>query len=196
MKKKLCAVMVFVLTAVMASGCVKKEEIQKYSHVDYAMGTVTNTTLYGRSPDLSEAEQEMMEKMKKLETEQLSWRKDSSAVAKLNQGNQRVADVPEPLFTWMKKSLQIAKDSKGAADPAIGSLTRMWDFESENPKVPDADKIKALIKDGIVSNAYEHVKLNEKQKTVRKAREIKMDLGAFGKGIGTDEAMRLSLIHI
>ena len=43
-KKKLCAVMVFVLTAVMASGCVKKEEIQKYSHVDYAMGTVTNTT--------------------------------------------------------------------------------------------------------------------------------------------------------
>ena len=48
MKKKVCAAMVFVFTAVMASGCVKKEEIQKYSHVDYAMGTVTNTTLYGR----------------------------------------------------------------------------------------------------------------------------------------------------
>ena len=49
MKKKVCAAMVFVFTAVMASGCVKKEEIQKYSHVDYAMGTVTNTTLYGLS---------------------------------------------------------------------------------------------------------------------------------------------------
>lgn len=182
--------MVFVFTAVMASGCVKKEEIQKYSHVDYAMGTVTNTTLYGRSPDLSETEQAIMEKMKKLETEQLSWRKDSSAVAKLNQGKQRAADVQEPLFTWLEKSLQIAKDSKGAADPAIGSLTQMWDFESKNPKAPNADKIEALIKDGIVSSAYAHVKLNEQQKTVRKEREIKIDLGAFGKGIGTDEAMK------
>ena len=190
MKKKVCAAMVFVFTAVMASGCVKKEEIQKYSHVDYAMGTVTNTTLYGRSPDLSETEQAIMEKMKKLETEQLSWRKDSSAVAKLNRGKQREADVPEPLFTWLEKSLQIAKDSKGAADPAIGSLTQMWDFESKNPKAPNADKIKALIKDGINGNAYEHVKLNEKRNTVQKAGEIKIDLGAFGKGIGTDEAMK------
>lgn len=190
MKKKVCAAMVFVFTAVMASGCVKKEEIQKYSHVDYAMGTVTNTTLYGRSPDLSETEQAIMEKMKKLETEQLSWRKDSSAVAKLNRGKQRAADVQEPLFTWLEKSLQIAKDSKGAADPAIGSLTQMWDFESKNPKAPNADKIEALIKDGIVSSAYAHVKLNEQQKTVRKEREIKIDLGAFGKGIGTDEAMK------
>ena len=181
MKKKVCAAMVFVFTAVMASGCVKKE-IQKYSHVDYAMGTVTNTTLYGRSPDFLETEQTIMEKMKKLETEQLSWRKDSSAVAKLNRGKQRAADVQEPLFTWLEKSLQIAKDSKGAADPAIGSLTQMWDFESKNPKAPNADKIEALIKDGIVSSAYAHVKLNEQQKTVRKRGRSKLiwELSARG----------------
>lgn len=191
MKKKLCAVMIFLLTAVSAAGCEKKEEIKKYSHVDYAMGTVTNTTLYGKSQDLDESEQELMQEMKKLETEQLSWRKDSSSLAKLNQGDQTKAAVSEPLFSWLKKSLQIAADSGGAADPAIGSLTRMWDFESNNPKAPDAQKLKELIFEGVVNNAYEHVELDEKQKSVKKTASVKFDLGAFGKGIGTDEAIKI-----
>ena len=182
--------MVILIAAVAAGGCQKKEEIQKYSHVDYAMGTVTNTTLYGNSQDLNEIEQKMIDEMKQLETGQLSWRKQSSGVAKLNRGNRGKVSLSEPLFTWLKKSLQIAKDSGGAADPAIGSLTQMWDFESKNPSAPDAQKINALLKEGVISNAYEHVELDDKNKTVKKNSSIKIDLGAFGKGIGTDEALK------
>lgn len=191
MKKKLCTAMVILIAAVAAGGCQKKEEIQKYSHVDYAMGTVTNTTLYGNSQDLNETEQKMIDKMKQLETGQLSWRKQSSGVAKLNQGSRGKVSLSEPLYTWFKKSLQIAKDSGGAADPAIGSLTQMWDFESKNPSAPDAQKINELLKEGVISNAYEHVELDDKNKTVKKNSSIKIDLGAFGKGIGTDEALKL-----
>lgn len=190
MKKKLCAVIICLCAVTVVSGCKKKEEIQQYSHVDYAMATVTNTTLYGKSLDLDEVEQKLMEKMKELETKQLSWRKDTSSVAKLNTGNKEKTQITEPLFSWIKTSLQIAADSDGAADPAIGSLTRMWDFESKNPKAPDADKLRALISEGIVDNAYQHVKLDEGKKTVEKSASLKIDLGAFGKGIGTDEALR------
>lgn len=182
--------MVILLALTAAGGCRKKEEIQKYSHVDYAMGTVTNTTLYGNSQDLRKTEQKLINEMKQLETKQLSWRKKGSGVAKLNQGSQEKATLAEPLYTWLKKALQIAKDSNGAADPAIGSLTQMWDFESKNPSAPDAEKINALLKGGIISNAYEHVKLDDEKKTVKKSASLKIDLGAFGKGIGTDEALK------
>ena len=113
MKKKVCAAMVFVFTAVMASGCVKKEEIQKYSHVDYAMGTVTNTTLYGRSPDLSETEQAIMEKMKKLETEQLSWRK----------GNKERRMSRSRCLPGLKSLFRLQKTAKGLRiRPSAASL--------------------------------------------------------------------------
>ncbi|MBS7007643.1 FAD:protein FMN transferase [Anaerostipes sp.] len=190
MKKKLCTAIVILLAAVSAGGCRKKEEIQKYSHVDYAMGTVTNTTLYGNSPNLDKTEQKMIEEMKQLETKQLSWRKESSGVAELNRGSQKEVSLSDPLYTWLKKCLQIAKDSSGAADPAIGSLTRMWDFESDNPSAPDAEKITALLDEGIINNAYQHVKLDDKKKTVKKNTSVKIDLGAFGKGIGTDQALK------
>ena len=39
----------------MMTGC--KKESTSYSHTDFAMGTVTNITLYGTSDDLEQTEQ-------------------------------------------------------------------------------------------------------------------------------------------
>ena len=60
----------------MMTGC--KKESTSYSHTDFAMGTVTNITLYGTSDDLEGTEQKIIDMEKKLEKQQLSWRLKSS----------------------------------------------------------------------------------------------------------------------
>lgn len=67
----------------MMTGC--KKESTSYSHTDFAMGTVTNITLYGTSDDLEQTEQKIIDMEKKLEKQQLSWRLKSSQVSKINQ---------------------------------------------------------------------------------------------------------------
>lgn len=51
-----------------------QKESTSYSHTDFAMGTVTNITLYGTSDNLEQTEQKIIDMEKKLEKQQLSWR--------------------------------------------------------------------------------------------------------------------------
>ena len=50
----------------MMTGC--KKESTSYSHTDFAMGTVTNITLYGTSDDLEGTEQKIIDMERNLKT--------------------------------------------------------------------------------------------------------------------------------
>lgn len=180
-------------------GCSK--ETESYSHTDFAMGTVTNMTLYGKNTDLEKKEQQIVKKMKELETEQISWRVKSSALAKLNQQIQEQkgkAEVSEPLKGWLLEALKISRDSysngRNTVDPSIGVLTGLWDFESENldsehPEVPEASKIKQAIR-GLSENGS-NITIKKDGTLSAKNTDTQFDLGAYGKGIGIDEAKKL-----
>lgn len=202
--KRRVAKIFFAISVMMAlfllPGC-QREEIKSYSHTDFAMGTVTNITLYGKGEHLEETEQKIVKKMKELETEQISWREQDSALAKLNrqiqtQGGQ--AKVREPLKGWLLEALKISRDSysdgRNTVDPSIGALTTLWDFESknldsDNPKIPETSEIQQAIK-GLAQNGS-HIKITDNGKLTAPNGTVKFDLGAYGKGIGTDEAEKL-----
>ena len=89
---------------------------------------------------------------KKLEKQQLSWRLKSSQVSKINQKleqNNGKTKVTGNLKNWLQQAIKISQDSyadgRNTVDPTIGALTKLWDFESSDPKVPDANKIKKAI---------------------------------------------------
>ena len=75
-------------------------------------------------------------------------------------------------------------------DPTIGALTKLWDFESSDPKVPDANKIKKAIS-GDLSENSQHVTVKDNGEILACDKNTKIDLGAYGKGIGTDEAIKM-----
>ena len=169
LKKMIASILCISMIPSMMTGC--KKESTSYSHTDFAMGTVTNITLYGTSDDLEGTEQKIIDMEKKLEKQQLSWRLKSSQVSKINQKleqNNGKTKVTGNLKNWLQQAIKISQDSyadgRNTVDPTIGALTKLWDFESSNPKVPDANKIK---------------------------KAISGDLGAYGKGIGTDEAIKM-----
>lgn len=182
---------VILLTTV---GCQGK--LASYSHTDFAMGTVTNVTLYGTSNSLDEIEQKLIAKVKEIENKQISWRVKDSQLAKINAELPKKGEavVKEPLKTWLKDSLQISQDSnmdgKNTVDPSIGQLTQLWDFESENPKVPSKGKIDKIVQENLSENSF-HVTIQDDGKIKTCEKNTKFDLGAFGKGIGTDEIKKI-----
>lgn len=201
--KKLIATGLLAAIVLTAFGCQRKPE--SYSHTDFAMGTVTNVTLYGTDDSLDKIEQNLIAKVKEVENEQISWRIKDSQLAKINAALPKKGEavVKEPLKGWLENALKISHDSmlskdEGATwqttvDPSIGQLTQLWDFESENPKVPSETSIHQIVKEqgGIFDNS-EHVIIGE-DGTIKACsyEKTKFDLGAFGKGIGTDEIKKL-----
>lgn len=189
--KIISAAFVGMLMAATVSGCQKEPEA--YSHTDFAMGTVTNMTLYGTSDSLDQIEEALVKKVKQVEEEQISWRLEGSQLAKINEElskNKKTVYVKEPLKTWLQKSLQLSRDSYGngrnTVDPSIGKLTTLWDFDAENPAVPAKEKIEDAIKGA--NNSSDHVSIDAKGVVSSKNKDVMFDLGAFGKGIGIDEA--------
>lgn len=195
LKKTIASILCISMIPSMMTGC--KKESTSYSHTDFAMGTVTNITLYGTSDDLEQTEQKIIDMEKKLEKQQLSWRLKSSQVSKINQKleqNNGKTKVTGNLKNWLQQAIKISQDSyadgRNTVDPTIGALTKLWDFESSDPKVPDANKIKKAIS-GDLSENSQHVTVKDNGEILACDKNTKIDLGAYGKGIGTDEAIKM-----
>ena len=195
LKKMIASILCISMIPSMMTGC--KKESTSYSHTDFAMGTVTNITLYGTSNDLEQTEQKIIDMEKKLEKQQLSWRLKSSQVSKINQKleqNNGKTKVTGNLKNWLQQAIKISQDSyadgRNTVDPTIGALTKLWDFESSDPKVPDANKIKKAIS-GDLSENSQHVTVKDNGEILACDKNTKIDLGAYGKGIGTDEAIKM-----
>lgn len=170
------------------TGCERQPE--SYSHTDFAMGTVTNVTLYGTG-DLEEKEKNIIEEVKNLE-DTISWRIEDSQLSKINQKlkeNNGKAKASGEMKQWIAQALKISRDSycdgRNTVDPTIGALTQLWDFESDDPKVPSASSIQKALQGNLAVNSSQTM-IEDDGTIIAKNPNTVFDLGAFGKGIGTD----------
>ena len=95
--------------------------------------------------------------------------------------------VSDEFYDWTARSLELADKSEGAFDPSIGELTRLWDIEGENPKVPEEKALKNTMK----RIGYEKIHLNPEKKEIAPEGGVTLDLGAVGKGIACDRIKEL-----
>ena len=118
---------------------------QEYSKTNFVMSTVLSEKIYGTK----DVTQDIKEELDKLEKEQLSWREDSSVVSKINADAQKgtKTKLDSAMTSWVEDSLELARRRNGACDPTIGRLTRLWNIEGDNPKVPSKQEIKNTLKD-------------------------------------------------
>lgn len=170
------------------TGCERQTE--SYSHTDFAMGTVTNVTLYGTG-DLEEKEKNIIEEVKDLE-DTISWRIENSQLSKINQelkDNNGKAKATGDMKDWISRALQISRDSysdgRNTVDPTIGALTQLWDFESDDPKVPSESSIQKALQGNLAVNSSQTT-IDEDGTITAENPNTVLDFGAFGKGIGTD----------
>ena len=143
---------------------------QEYSKTDFVMSTVLSEKIYGTK----DVTQDIKEELDKLEKEQLSWREDSSVVSKINADAQKgtKTKLDSDMTSWVEDSLELARRSN--FDPTIGRLTRLWNIEGDNPKVPSKQEVKNTLKD--TGYAKIHLEKVETQNTATTKKNVDKDI--------------------
>lgn len=155
-----------------ADASIETSSPQEYSKTDFVMSTVLSEKIYGTK----DVTQDIKEELDKLEKDQLSWREDHSVVSKINADAQKgiKAKLDSDMTSWVEDSLELAKRSNGAFDPTIGRLTRLWNIEGDNPKVPSKQEIKNTLEDTGYTKI--HLEKVESQNTANTKKNVDKDI--------------------
>ena len=155
-----------------ADASIETSSPQEYSKTDFVMSTVLSEKIYGTK----DVTQDIKEELDKLEKDQLSWGEDHSVVSKINADAQKgiKTKLDSDMTSWVEDSLELAKRSNGAFDPTIGRLTRLWNIEGDNPKVPSKQEIKNTLEDTGYTKI--HLEKVESQNTANTKKNVDKDI--------------------
>lgn len=139
-----------------------------------AMGTVVTEKIYGDNPGT--AIKDIGSIINGLE-DMISWRKENSAVAILNEkGTVQNKYLIETIYD-MKELTEL---TDGKFDLTVGRVSRLWSIGEEKERVPSEAEIKEAI--STVGND----KLQIKGNTILLGEGTQLDMGAIGKGYACD----------
>ncbi len=150
----------------------------------FAMDTVMDMTVYRTEGMIGEPQDvldEMRERVYQMENE-LSVTIADSDVAKLNAASGEAVTVSEDTYDLIGKALEVAKDTKGAFDPTIYPIVKLWGFTTGEHRVPSDDEIKNELK----RVGYSRINVGDKPGKVSLSEETMIDLGACAKGYLSD----------
>lgn len=187
MSKKRTVLLFFWAAGILLSGCSHGDPDKApdvFDKSDIAMGTVVTERIYTQGEDRTA---EILGLLSQTEHRYLSWREEDSDIGKVNlQAGKGRVPVDRQTAGYLEETLQIAEKSGGAFDPTLGELTRLWDVEAEDPRIPSSQKIQEFLK----NTGYEKIHLDEEdgRDWVELEEGCSIDLGAVGKGVGCDEA--------
>lgn len=147
-----------------------------------AMNTVMHITSYGKKSEKANAVcKKRIEELEKI----LSTTMDDSDIFKLNNAKGKPCSVhPETAFL-LDFTLNFAKKTGNAFNPALYPVTRSWGFTTGSYRVPSAEEIEKLLALTDIRNVLVD------GDTVSLSCGSMLDLGAAGKGFAGDEAVKL-----
>jgi len=152
-----------------------------------AMSTTIAVTLPA-SDDARAAAGAVIGLFERLEKELSEWR-EASPLAEVNRraGGAPVA-VPPDLLAVVERSVELAERTGGAFDPTWAALWGLWDFQAEEPALPDPEAIACAA--ALVD--YRRVEIDSAAGTIRLPEPgMKIGLGAIAKGYALDRAAEL-----
>ncbi|HHY81343.1 MAG TPA: FAD:protein FMN transferase [Clostridiales bacterium] len=125
--------------------------------------------------------------------ERMSAHLPGSDISKINDnaGKQPVKVNPDTFFV-IKKALEYAELTNGSFDISLLPVSRLWNINGENPRVPSPEEIEKAL--AVVD--YKKIRLNEEEMTVFLEDEgMAIDLGGIAKGYAGDETVRILKEH-
>lgn len=172
MKKNKFTAILLSLSLLTASftGCQK--ETKPISKSGVLLNTSVTVTIYdSNDTKLSDEAFEMINKYDSM----FSRTNKDSEIYKLNEAGK--ATLSDDTIEVIKLGLQYSESSKGALDISVEPITALWNFTSENPKVPDKEKLQSALS----HVNYKNITINGNEVTLNDT-EGGIDLGAIAKG--------------
>lgn len=109
---------------------------------------------------------------------------NSSTIARVNSSGGSSTPVDRDTLDLLLAARRLWRDTGGRFDPTVGALMRWWGFRGE-----DCSRARGESRPGV---GMHHVEIDEAVGTVRLNHpEIRLDLGAIGKGAALDAAGRI-----
>ncbi|MFZ5974123.1 MAG: FAD:protein FMN transferase [Bacillota bacterium] len=179
------AFIIFLLTVIsLLAGCQTGDGAETATQTKFMLGTVITLTSYQKDAD--DALSAAFDRIAQIESE-MSAKKAGTEIDTLNTKgtNKLTSDV----FYVLKKALEMAKLSKGAFDPTVLPLSRLWGIDDDTkakivPAAREIEKARALVD-------YKKVGLDAKTRTAAIQTGMGVDLGGIAKGYAADEARRI-----
>ena len=178
-KKKIISIALAVLLLIGALGLFifyedrhERFAFSEKSHI--AMGTVVTQKVYG---EFAAKEIEKTKAITDSLDNMISWRKSDSEIAKLNAGETLSGAY---LTEAIKQCSEISSLSGGVFDVTVGGVSQLWSIGEENERIPTDKEIKTELK----NVGYSKIKFGKNQ--LRLSDNVKIDLGAVGKGMACD----------
>lgn len=133
MKKYFYGIAAMILPIILLmTGCSHKPA--SYQCADTAMGTIISQTIYvtTEEQEAKEVSKQVIDRMKELEQNTLSWRLATSEVYRINEsaGRGEGVEMSPLLDNVLDKCKKVYAASEGAFDFTIGSLTRLWNIDA------------------------------------------------------------------
>ncbi len=167
--------------------CTPSQKLTPVEQTKILMDTFVQVTIFDQNRQVEELEkiiESSFQRIKEIDRITNNYN-DSSLISLVNR---KACKEPVELDSVLQEIIlsanKISKQSDGAFDITIGSVKRLWNFSSDDPRVPEA----TAINNQIEHVDYRLVKL-ENHKIKFNTPKIKIDLGAIAKGFAIDEAI-------
>ena len=160
--------------------------LQRYEAVEPAMGTLFRITLYAHSAAEARAAFEAaFARAHELNAKFSDYQPDSELNLLCRAGG---GPVSEELFAVLERALEVARFSRGAFDPTLGPLTRLWRASRKAGQLPSPAALSAARR----LSGWKKVRLDRHRRTVALAvAGMQLDLGGIAKGFAAAELLRL-----
>lgn len=188
---KLSLIFAIIATVIITqTACNNTKDVEPVSKEGFYLDTVCKISIYDMNGDLDKEKAEAAinkayKRCRELENT-LSNTIESSEVSQINSAGGKWVTVGKDTLKVVKAGVKYGELSDGDFDITIGSVSGLWDFQSENPVVPEQSKI---------TEALKHVNYKNIQFNGNKIRiidpEAKLDLGGIAKGYVADELTTL-----
>lgn len=188
---KLSLIFVIIATVIITqTACNNTNDVEPVSKEGFYLDTVCKISIYDMDGELDKDKAEAAidkayKRCRELENT-LSNTIDSSEVSQINNAGGNWVPVSKDTLKVVKAGVKYGELSDGDFDITIGSVSGLWDFQAENPVVPEQSKI---------TEALKHVNYKNIQFDGNKIRladpKAKLDLGGIAKGYVADELTTL-----
>lgn len=176
MKKIMSVLLLFTLTL---CGC--QSQPSPLSDKQFCLDTIVQITLYdSQSKDILNHCFDICNEFELI----FSATNKKSELYKINHNSHKLQEqtISKDLYQVIKEGLRYSELSNGSFDITIGSISSLWNFQSDDPLLPD----QAIIEDNLSNVSYKNIKLS-KNKITYLNEDTMIDLGAIAKGYIADK---------
>jgi len=182
------------LAGLVGCGSIAKPKVEpaltRHAFEHDAMGATFRIVLYGADePSAKAAADAGFDRIHALNAV-LSDYDRASELSKLSDtaGSGRWVRVSDDLWKVMRSSHELSVKSGGAFDITVGPVVQLWRWARRNRQMPSAERLAAATS----AVGYEKIEYDEAKQSVKlTAPNMRLDVGAIGKGYACAEAMNL-----